>query len=127
MSTMVRIDKWLWAVRVFKTRSMAAEACRKGKVSINGINTKPSRELHAGEVIHVQKSPVTYHYKVLALTEKRMGAKLVPDFMEDVTPASNLEILEMQKYMQGTQRSKGTGRPTKKERRDLERFTGDDE
>lgn len=127
MSATVRIDKWLWAVRVFKTRSMAAEACRKGKVSINGINAKPSRELHAGEVIHVQKSPVTYHYKVLALTEKRMGAKLVPEFMEDLTPASNLEILEMQKLMQTTNRSRGTGRPTKKERRDLDRFTDPDE
>lgn len=122
MKETVRIDKWLWAVRLFKTRSIAAEACKKGTVSVNGIDAKPSREIKIGDEVRVRKLPVTYHYKVLDITEKRMGAKLVPDFMKDVTPAENLEILEMQKYMKWSERDRGTGRPTKKDRRDLEQF-----
>ncbi|MCF8359730.1 MAG: RNA-binding S4 domain-containing protein [Prolixibacteraceae bacterium] len=122
MANGVRIDKWLWAVRVYKTRSMASEACRKGRVVIDGIEVKPSREVHAGTVVEVKKQPVVYRYKVLQVTEKRMGAKLVPEFMEDITPAENLEILEMQKYMQWSGREKGKGRPTKKERRDIDNF-----
>lgn len=122
MGDSVRVDKWLWAVRVFKTRSIASEACKKGKVSISDVEVKPSREVKIGDVFHVKKTPVTYHYKVLALTGKRMGAKLVSDFMEDVTPAENLEILEMQKHMQWSNRERGTGRPTKKDRRDMDQF-----
>ncbi|MFA9391846.1 MAG: RNA-binding S4 domain-containing protein [Prolixibacteraceae bacterium] len=122
MTTQVRIDKWLWAVRLFKTRSVASEACRKGTIKINGVEVKPSRELKVGDIIHVRKNPVTYHYKVIALTEKRMGAKLVPDFMEDITPKENLEILEMQKFMKWSERDKGTGRPTKKDRREMDDF-----
>lgn len=120
MAETVRIDKWLWAVRVFKTRSLASESCRKGTVSINKVEVKPSRDIKVGDEIHVRKNPVTYCYKVLALTEKRMGAKLVPEFMKDITPAENLKILEMQKYMQWSNRDRGTGRPTKKERRDMD-------
>ena len=120
MNNTVRIDKWLWAVRLFKTRSLAAEACRKGKVKISGNNVKPSREIKAGDEIQIIKSPVTFHFKVLNITEKRMGAKLVPGFVEDITPPENLEIIEMQKYMQWSNRDKGTGRPTKKERRDID-------
>ena len=122
MENTVRIDKWLWAVRVFKSRSLASEACKKGKVSIDNIEVKPSREVKVGDVIFVRDAPVTYHYKVLALSGKRMGAKLVPDFMENITPAKNLEIFEMQKNMQWSNREKGTGRPTKKDRRDLNQF-----
>lgn len=122
MDSSVRIDKWLWAVRIFKTRSIASEACKKGKISINDIVVKPSREVKIGDVIHVKNPPVIYHYKVLALTEKRMGAKLVPDFMEDITPSENLEILEIQKHMKWSNRERGTGRPTKKDRRDLDDF-----
>ena len=122
MADTVRIDKWLWAVRLFKTRSLASEACRKGTVSINKVEVKPSREVKVGDEIHVRKNPVIYHYKVLALTEKRMGAKMVPEFMKDITPAENLEILDMQKYMQWSNRDRGTGRPTKKERRDMDRL-----
>ncbi|MCF8362886.1 MAG: RNA-binding S4 domain-containing protein [Prolixibacteraceae bacterium] len=121
----VRIDKWLWAVRVYKTRSQASEACRKGRVEIDGVSVKPSREIKRGEVIKVRKNPVTYHYKALELSEKRMGAKLVPEYMEDITPAENLEVLEMQNLMSGTGRNKGKGRPTKKERRDIDRLFGD--
>lgn len=124
MAETVRIDKWIWAVRLFKTRSIAAEACKKGLVKVNGIDAKPSREIKVGDEIHVRKSPVVYQYKVLALTGKRMGAKLVPDFMKDITPPENLEILEMQKYMKWSDRDKGTGRPTKKDRRDMDEFRG---
>lgn len=122
MKQTVRIDKWLWAVRLFKTRSIASEACKKGRVSIKDVSVKPSREIKAGDVIFVRKEVVTYHYKVLDVVEKRMGAKFVPEFMEDVTPPENLKILEMQKYMQWSERDRGTGRPTKRDRRDMDRF-----
>jgi ribosome-associated heat shock protein Hsp15 len=124
-SSSVRIDKWLWAVRVYKTRSQASEACRKGRVEIDGVSVKPSREVKRGEVIQVRKNPVTYHYKVLELSEKRMGAKLVPEYMQDVTPPENKEILEMQRLMSWSDRKKGEGRPTKKERRDIDRLFGE--
>ncbi len=122
----VRIDKWLWAVRLFKTRSIAIEACKKGRVTIKGINVKPSRMIKVGEVIEIRKSPITYSFEVLALTERRMGAKLVSDFRKDVTPQSELDILEMTKVSGFVDRARGTGRPTKKERRDLESFIEDD-
>lgn len=122
MAEGVRIDKWLWAVRLFKTRSQASEECRKGKVMINDMPVKPSREIKTGETIQLKRPPVTRSYKVLALTENRMGAKLVPEFMVETTPASELEILEMQKNMSFFNRERGTGRPTKKERRDLDDF-----
>lgn len=122
MAESVRIDKWLWAVRLFKTRSQASEDCRKGKVMIGGIPVKPSREIRVGETIQLKRPPITRSYKVLSLTENRMGAKLVPEYMTETTPASELEILEMQKNMSFFNRDKGTGRPTKKERRDLDDF-----
>jgi len=118
----VRIDKWLWAVRIYKTRSQATEACKKGHVSIGDFPVKASREVHEGEIVKVRKAPITRSFKVLALTGKRMGAKLVPEFLEDVTPPEELEILEMQKHMRWSTREKGTGRPTKKDRRDLDDF-----
>lgn len=122
MAEGVRIDKWLWAVRLYKTRSLAAEECKKGKVSINGMTVKPSREIKEGETIQLRRPPIQRSYKVLALTENRMAAKLVPEFMVETTPASELEILEMQKNMSFYNRERGTGRPTKKERRDLDDF-----
>ncbi len=121
----VRIDKWLWAVRLFKTRSIAIEACKKGRITIKGITVKPSRMIKIGDVIEVRRPPVTYSFEVLNLSENRMGAKLVPDFMKDVTSASQLEILEMSKVSGFIDRARGTGRPTKKDRRDLEQFTDD--
>ena len=124
MGDTVRIDKWLWAVRIFKTRSLAAEECKKGRVMINNVTVKPSREVKVGEIIFVRKAPITFQYKVLQLADKRMGAKLVPEFMENVTPESEFEVIEMQKYMQWSNRDKGTGRPTKKDRRDLDDFQG---
>lgn len=115
----VRIDKWMWAVRLFKTRSLAADACKKGKVQMSGTNVKASRNVKVGDEIQIKRPPVVYSFKVLALSENRMGAKLVPDFMENVTSADQLELLEMSRYSAFGVRDRGTGRPTKKDRRDL--------
>lgn len=123
MATEVRIDKWLWAVRIFKSRTIAVEACKKGRISILGTNVKPSRMIKVGDIIQVRKPPITYSFKVLQLTERRMGAKLVPEYMENVTTADQYEILEMQRINGFIDRQKGTGRPTKKDRRELEDFT----
>lgn len=122
MAEGVRIDKWLWAVRIFKTRSQASEACKKGYVRVKESSVKPSREVRVGEVIHVKKAPITKSFKVLALVGKRMGAKLIVDFVKDVTTADQLELLEMQKNMRWLERDRGTGRPTKKDRRELDDF-----
>lgn len=117
-----RIDKWLWAVRIFKTRTVAAEACKKGRVSINGSPIKPSRMVKAGEVVQVRKPPVTYSFKVLQPIEKRVGAKLLPEVMENVTTPDQYELLELSKISGFVDRARGTGRPTKKERRSLDEF-----
>ncbi len=122
MQDNVRIDKWLWAVRIFKTRSQASEACRKGHVSIGNLPVKPSREIHQGEIVKVRKAPISRSFKVLAISGKRMSAKLVSDFLEDVTPPEELELLQAQKDMNWLTRERGTGRPTKKDRRDLDDF-----
>ena len=117
-----RIDKWLWASRIFKTRTIAAEACKKGRVSINGTQVKPSRMTKPGEVIQVKKPPVTYSFKVLQAIEKRIGAKLVPEILENVTTPEQYELLEMSKISGFVDRARGTGRPTKKDRRSMEEF-----
>ncbi|HQP81227.1 MAG TPA: RNA-binding S4 domain-containing protein [Paludibacteraceae bacterium] len=118
----VRIDKWLWAVRLFKTRSLAAEACKKGKVLIQGQAVKPSRMVSVGDVVQIKRAPVLFSFKVLALTQNRMNAKLVPDFMQNITTPDQLQLLEMIKLDKTAYRERGTGRPTKKERRDLDSF-----
>ena len=118
-----RIDKWLWAARIFKTRTIAAEACKKGRISINGAQVKPSRMVKEGEVIQVRKPPVTYSFKVLQTIEKRVGAKLLPEVMENVTTPDQYELLEMNRISGFVDRARGTGRPTKKDRRSLEKFT----
>ncbi|MGM9679269.1 MAG: RNA-binding S4 domain-containing protein [Bacteroidaceae bacterium] len=118
-----RIDKWLWAARIYKTRSMATAACKKGQVSINGTNVKPSRLVKEGETVNVRKPPVTYSFKVLQAIEKRVGAKLIPEILENVTSPQQYEILEMSKISGFIDRAKGTGRPTKKDRRSMEEFT----
>lgn len=122
MTPEIRIDKWLWAVRIFKTRTVAVEACKKNRVSVNDSSVKPSRMIKVGDVIHVRKPPVTYSFKVLALTANRIGAKLVPEFLENITPPEQYEILELQKISGFVDRARGTGRPTKKDRRDLDDF-----
>lgn len=119
----VRVDKWLWAVRIFKTRSIATDACKKGRVSIDNVSVKPSRNIRVGEVVQVKKPPITFSFKVLVLADKRMGAKLVPQFMENITPPDQYELLELNKISGFVDRQRGTGRPTKKERRDLDQFT----
>lgn len=121
----VRVDKWLWAVRIFKTRSIATDACKKGRVSIGGTSVKPSRLVQRGEVISVRKPPIEYSFRVLDLLGHRVGAKLVPQYMENVTPQSQYEILELQRISGFVDRAKGLGRPTKKDRRDLDQFAED--
>lgn len=118
----IRIDKWLWAVRIYKTRSQATEACRKGHVLIDNNAVKPSREVHPGDVVQVKKNPIIRSFKVLDVAAKRVSAKLVPQLMEEVTPPEELELLRIQKDMNWISRDKGSGRPTKKDRRDLDDF-----
>lgn len=122
MKSEVRIDKWLWAVRLFKTRTLAAEACKKGKVLIQNVQVKPSRNIKVGDVIGIKRNPVLFSFKVLALSENRMNAKLVPGFMENVTTPDQLELVEIARIAAQNNRDKGTGRPTKKERRDIDDF-----
>src|SRR5574344_2457601 len=117
-----RIDKWMWAVRIFKTRTIAAEACKKGRVTINGSQVKAARMIKPNDVIQVKKPPIIYSFKVLQAIEKRVGAKLVPEVMENVTTPDQYELLEMSKVSGFVGRARGTGRPTKKERRELEDF-----
>ena len=117
-----RIDKWLWAVRVFKTRTIAADACKKGRVMMAGAQVKPSRVVRPGDVVEVRKPPITYSFKVLQAIENRVGAKLVPEVMENVTPAAQYELLEMNRISGFVDRARGTGRPTKKDRRAMDEF-----
>jgi len=123
MKTEVRIDKWLWAVRLFKTRTLATEACKKGKVVIQNVQVKPSRNVKVGDIICIKRNPILFSFKVLALSENRMNAKLVEGFMENVTTSDQLELIELSKLAGQTGRDRGTGRPTKKERRELDDFT----
>ena len=119
----VRVDKWLWAMRMFKTRTIATEACKKGRVFVGNVIAKPSRTIKVGDVVNVRKSPVTYSFKVLALAQNRLGAKLVPEYMENITPKSELDLLEVVKISGFIDRRKGLGRPTKREGRELAQFT----
>lgn len=120
MAEGVRVDKWLWSVRLFKTRSEAAEACKSNRVLVNGVTVKPAREVKAGEVVSVKKMPVVYSFRILELVANRQPAKNVPRYIEDVTPAEELLKLEMARAGAFAVRDRGTGRPTKKERRDIE-------
>ena len=117
-----RIDKWLWAARIFKTRSLAADACKNGRVTFNGSTIKPSRMIKEGDTVHVKKSPITYSFKVLKAIEQRGGAKLIPEIYENVTDPKQYELLEMSRISGFVDRARGTGRPTKKERRALDAF-----
>ncbi|MFP4041512.1 MAG: RNA-binding S4 domain-containing protein [Bacteroidales bacterium] len=119
----LRIDKWLWAVRIFKTRSQASDACKKGKVLIEGQQVKPSRIIKTGEIVTVKKRPVFYKYKVLGLLGKRQGAKIAQEYYEDITPDEEKQKLELhRKQDKFEHREKGMGRPTKKERRILDQI-----
>ena len=116
----MRVDKFLWSVRYFKTRSIATEACRQGKVRVNGSSVKASREVYPGDKLVVRKNQIDYELAVLDLPPSRVGAKLVNLYITDTTPKEAFEKLELLKYSQGYYRKKGTGRPTKKDRRDIE-------
>ena len=121
----VRIDKWLWAVRVFKTRTAAPPPPPKPPPMIGDAVAKPARTVKVGDVVKVRKPPVTYSFKVLALTENRLGARLVPEYMENVTPKSELDLLDVVRISGFIDRRKGLGRPTKREGRELSRFTSE--
>jgi len=116
----VRIDKYLWAIRAFKTRSEATEACAGGKVKLAGANPKPSKPVKSGDVIEVRKGAVQYTYKVIEPLEKRVGAALVPKYAENLTPESELAKLRAPVETFFLKRDRGTGRPTKKDRRDMD-------
>ncbi len=122
MAETARIDKWLWAARIFKTRSIASDACKNGRVTIGGVNMKPSRSVKVGDVVSVKKPPITYSFKVLKTIEQRVGAKLLPEIYENVTDPKQYELLEMSRISGFVDRARGTGRPTKKERRALDAF-----
>ena len=124
MSEIARIDKWLWAARIFKTRSIAADACKNGRVTIGGVNVKPSHTVKAGETVCVRKPPVTYSFKILKTIEQRVGAKLIPEIYENVTTPDQYELLEMNRISGFVNRARGTGRPTKKDRRQMDAFVG---
>lgn len=123
----LRIDKFLWAVRIYKTRTLAAEACSKGQVTINGIPVKPSRIIKQGETVIVRKPPIVNTYMVLRLLESRQSAQKVKEYIEEITPPEELLKREMMHLQRNAIRDRGTGRPTKKERRDIERFTGNED
>ncbi len=117
-----RLDKWLWAARIFKTRSIAADACKNGRITMSGMKQKASKMIKEGDIIEVRKPPITYSFKVLKAIQNRVGAKLVSEVLENVTAKEQLELLEMNRISGFVGRARGTGRPTKKERRELDDF-----
>ena len=124
MPNEARIDKWLWSARIFKTRTIAADACKNGRVAVNGVNVKPSRTVKADDIISVRKPPVTFSFRLLKPIEQRVGAKLLPEVYENVTPQDQYDLLEMNRISGFVDRARGTGRPTKKDRRQMDAFVG---
>ncbi len=118
----VRIDSFLWAVRIFKSRSIASDACKKGRVTLNGQLVKPARNVNVGDIIGVRKAPITYSFRVLQTAKNRMGAKLVPDYLQNITPQEEYDVLELKRIAGFVDRAKGEGRPTKKDRRSLDEW-----
>ena len=123
---LARLDKWLWASRIFKTRTIAADACKNGRVAVNDVLVKPSRMVKVGDVISVRKPPVTYTFRILQTIEQRVGAKLLPEIYENITSPDQYELLEMNRISGFIDRQRGTGRPTKKERRAMDAFLNDE-
>ena len=115
-----RIDKWLWSVRIFKTRSIAAEYCKKGRVFIKENQVKPSKEIHIGDIIIVRRPPITYSFRVMGIPRNRVGAKLTPEFLENITHQEELQKLDANFMVFYGNRERGAGRPTKKERRSID-------
>ncbi|MBQ4392452.1 MAG: RNA-binding S4 domain-containing protein [Prevotella sp.] len=124
MNEEARIDKWLWSARIFKTRTIAADACKNGRVAVNGTNVKPSRMVKVGDEVSVRKPPVTFTFRILKAIEQRVGAKLLPEIYENITPQDQYELLEMNRISGFVDRARGTGRPTKKDRRAMDDFVG---
>lgn len=125
MADEVRIDKWIWAMRIFKTRTIATEECKKGRVSIgldNPVTAKPSRLIKVGDIINVKKPPITYTFRVKAITQNRLGAKLVPEYLENITPQEQYDMLDIVRISGFVDRRKGLGRPTKRDSRELNKF-----
>lgn len=123
----MRIDKYLWCVRYYKTRNIATQACKKGQIKVNGTVAKPSREVYATDKIELRKNQIIYKLTVNDLPPNRVGAKLVDIYRTDTTPKEAFEALELLKYSKDYYRKKGTGRPTKKDRRDIDGFYDDEE
>jgi len=123
----MRVDKYLWCIRYFKTRSIATEACKKGHIRINEVQVKPSREVYATDKINIRKNQVNYVIQVLDTPKNRVGAKLVDIYRKDITPKENFEHLELLKYSKDYYRKKGVGRPTKKDRRDIDDYSSEEE
>ncbi|GAA4306224.1 RNA-binding S4 domain-containing protein [Aestuariibaculum suncheonense] len=123
----MRIDKYLWCVRYYKTRSIATTACKKGQVKVNGDVVKPSREVYATDIIELRKDQINYKLKVNDVPESRVGAKLVDIYRTDITPKEQFEAQELLKFAKDYYRKKGVGRPTKKDRRDIDDFTNENE
>ena len=122
----MRIDKFLWCVRVYKTRTLATEACSAGRVSVKDVDCKPSRNIAVGNIINIKINPIVKTIKVVELPKSRVGAKLLPIHIEDLTPAEEYEKIEMLRLQKTEFRDNRTGRPTKKERRDIDRFKEED-
>ena len=122
----MRIDKYLWCIRVFKTRSIATTACKKGQIKIDAKSVKPSRDIFGGELMVIRKNQINYQIKALSLPESRVGAKLVDQYRKDVTPKEEFEKTELLKYAKDYYRKKGIGRPTKKDRRDIDGYQEED-
>ena len=122
----MRIDKYLWCIRIFKTRSIATTACKKGQVKINSVSLKPSKEIFGGELVTIRKNQINYTIEVLDIPKSRLGAKLVDLYRKDKTPKEEFEKTELLKYSKDYYRKKGIGRPTKKDRRDIDDFFEDE-
>ena len=123
----MRIDKYLWCTRYFKTRSIATEACKKGHIKLNGTNVKPSKDVFSGEKLTIRKNQINYEILVLGIPKSRVGAKLVDLYRKDITPQEAFDNQELLKYSKDYYRKKGAGRPTKKDRRDIDEYTELDE
>ena len=123
----MRIDKFLWSVRIYKTRSLASKACTAGKVKLNEKAIKPSKSIATGNIFSVKKGPVEFRFQIKSLLKNRVGAKLVEDYLENITPKDELEKLEMIRLRYNLYRAKGLGRPTKKDRREMDSFFPENE
>jgi ribosome-associated heat shock protein Hsp15 len=123
----MRIDKYLWSTRYYKTRSLATEACKKGHIKLNGSNVKPAKEVFSGEKLIVRKNQINYELEVIDLPKSRVGAKLVDLYRKDMTPKEQFESAELLKYSKDYYRKKGSGRPTKKDRRDIDDYNSTEE